>query len=145
MSINQISIFLENRTGQLAEITGLLAKNNINLRAISIAETADYGVLRVIVDDSAAAAKTLFENGCVLSMTPVLAVAVPDKPAGLNELLEILAEGEIAIDYMYSLLAPNAEHAYMIFRVQEEAKDKFVSLLGEHNISLVSAEELGIK
>lgn len=145
MSVNQISIFLENRTGQLAEITGLLAKNNINLRAISIAETADYGVLRVIVNDSQTAAKILFENGCVLSMTPVLAVAVPDKPAGLNELLEILAEGEIAIDYMYSLLAPNAENAYMIFRIQEDAKEKFISLLSKHNIKLADSEDLGIK
>lgn len=145
MSVNQISIFLENRTGQLAEITGLLAKNNINLRAISIAETADYGVLRVIVNDSQTAAKVLYENGCVLSMTPVLAVAVPDKPAGLNELLEILAEGEIAIDYMYSLLAPNAENAYMIFRIQEDVKEKFTSLLGQHNIKLADSEELGIK
>lgn len=145
MSVNQISIFLENRTGQLAEITGLLAKNNINLRAISIAETADYGVLRVIVNDSQTAAKVLYENGCVLSMTPVLAVAVPDKPAGLNELLEILAEGEIAIDYMYSLLAPNAENAYMIFRIQEDVKEKFTSLLGQHNIKLANGEELGIK
>ncbi len=145
MSVNQISIFLENRTGQLAEITGLLAKNNINLRAISIAETDDYGVLRVIVNDSQTAAKVLYENGCILSMTPVLAVAVPDKPAGLNELLEILAEGEIAIDYMYSLLAPNVENAYMIFRIQEDIKEKFISLLGQHNIKLVDSEELGIK
>lgn len=145
MSVNQISIFLENRTGQLAEITGLLAKNNINLRAISIAETTDYGILRVIVDDSSVAAKALFEEGCILSMTPVLAVAVPDKPAGLNELLEIFAKGEIAIDYMYSLLAPNAEQAYMIFRVQEEAKEKLIVLLNQHDIKLVDADELGIK
>ena len=79
MGVNQISIFLENRTGQLAEITGLLAKNNINLRAISIAETADYGVLRVIVDDSAAAAKALFENGCNLDVVIASFKNIPEE------------------------------------------------------------------
>lgn len=105
MSINQISIFLENRTGQLAEITGLLAENKINLRAISIAETADYGVLRIIADDADRATSVLLSNGNILSMTPVTVVAVPDKPAGLSEVLSLLADSNIDIEYMYSLLS----------------------------------------
>ena len=103
MSINQISIFLENKTGQLAEITGLLAENHINLRAISIAETADYGVLRIIADDAEKATSVLLANGNILSMTPVTVVAVEDKPAGLSELLTLLSKGNVPIEYMYSL------------------------------------------
>ncbi|MEE1025638.1 MAG: ACT domain-containing protein, partial [Acutalibacteraceae bacterium] len=102
MSINQISIFLENKTGQLAEITGLLAENHINLRAISIAETADYGVLRIIADDAEKATSVLLANGNILSMTPVTVVAVEDKPAGLSGLLTLLSKGNVPIEYMYS-------------------------------------------
>ena len=100
MSVHQISVFLENRAGQLAEITAILAKNNIDLRAISIAETADYGVLRMIVDNAEQATSILLANGYILSMTPVLAVSVPDQPGGVASILEILAEGDIDIEYM---------------------------------------------
>lgn len=143
MHINQISVFLENRTGGLAEVTRLLAANNINLRALSIAETADYGVLRLITDDSERASAALLANGNILSVNPVMAVAVPDKPAGLNELLEILAEGDIAIEYMYSLLTQQNGTAYMVFRISDE--DKFVKLLGEQNMKPVCPNELNIK
>ena len=143
MHINQISVFLENRTGGLAEVTRMLAANNINLRALSIAETADYGVLRLITDDSERASAALLANGNILSVNPVMAVAVPDKPAGLNELLEILAEGDIAIEYMYSLLTQQNGTAYMVFRISDE--DKFVKLLGEHNMKPVCPNELNIK
>lgn len=143
MSVNQISVFLENRTGQLAEVTKLLAENEINLRAISIAETTDYGVIRIIVDDSKKASSVLYENGNIISMAPVLAVEVPDKPAGLNELLEILADGQIGIEYMYSLLSQGKKSAYMIFRVNDV--DKFVALLKQHNINIADSKDLGIK
>ena len=100
MSIHQISVFLENRTGQLAEITQLLAKENVNIRAISIAETADYGLARMIVDDCQKASNVLLQHGDILSMTPVWAVEVPDRPAGLADLLSVLAEKSIQVEYM---------------------------------------------
>lgn len=143
MTINQISIFLENRTGQLAEITGLLAENKINLRAISIAETADYGVLRIIADDAEKATGILLSHGNILSMTPVTVVAVPDKPAGLSEVLSLLADGDVAIEYMYSLFTHENGKAYMVFRITEE--EKFAALLKSHGLAPVSAEELGLK
>ena len=143
MTINQISIFLENRTGQLAEITGLLANNKINLRAISIAETADYGVLRIIADDAEKATSVLLANGNILSMTPVTVVAVPDKPAGLSEVLSLLADGDVAIEYMYSLFTHQNDKAYMVFRIADE--EKFAKLLAVHGLAPVSAEELGLK
>ena len=92
MSIHQISVFLENRSGQLAELTQLLASQNVDIRAISIAETADYGLARMIVDDVEKASSILLQHGTILSMTPVWAVEVPDRPAGLAELLAVLAK-----------------------------------------------------
>ncbi len=143
MSVHQISVFLENRAGQLAEITGVLADNAIDLRAISIAETSDYGVLRMIVDDAEKATGILLSNGYILSMTPVVAVAVPDAPGGLAPVLALLAEGNIDIEYMYSLFTHQENKAYMVFRISDE--EKFLALLQSHGITPVEAEELGIK
>ncbi len=143
MSIHQISVFLENRAGQLAEITRLLAENHIDLRAISIAETADYGLARMIVDDAPKASNILLQHGDILSMTPVWAVEVPDKPAGLADLLAVLAENHIDVEYMYSLFAHRDGYAYMILRVSDE--EKLTAALNSHNIKLVSGKELGLK
>ena len=143
MNISQISVFLENRTGQLAEVTHLLAENNINLRAISIAESTDYGILRIIVDDAEKATSTLLSGGHILSMTPVTVVAVPDQPSGLSQVLNLLAECSISIEYMYSLFTHQNGNAYMVFRLNEE--EKFLELLASHGMSPVSKEELGLK
>ena len=143
MNIYQISVFLENRTGQLAEITRLLAENHVNLRAISIAETADYGLARMIVDDSHKASAILLEHGDILSMTPVWAVEVPDRPAGLSELLTVLAEGDVAVEYMYSLFTHMDGHAYMVLRITDEAA--FTAAIAGTDIKLVGMEELGLK
>ena len=143
MHIHQISVFLENRTGQLAEITGLLAGEGIDIRAISIAETADYGLARLIVDDSHKASSILLQHGDILSMTPVWAVEVPDSPGGLAELLNILAQEQIDIEYMYSLFTHIEGKAYIVFRVADA--DKFVTLLNGHGITPATGEELGIQ
>ena len=143
MSIQQISVFLENRAGQLAEITQILAQAGIDLRAISIAETADYGVLRMIVDDSAKSKTILLDSGYIMSVTPVLAVAVPDAPGGVASVLKLLAEGHIDIEYMYSLFTHVEGKAYMVFRVSDE--DKFKTLLDSHGIQTCGPEELGLK
>ena len=143
MSIHQISVFLENRTGQLAEITKLLAGNGVDIRAISIAETADYGLARMIVDDAPKASSILLQHGDVLSMTPVWAVEVPDSPGGLADLLGVLAENHIDVEYMYSLFTHCEGKAYMVLRISDEAK--FTAALAAHGIKVVSAEELGLK
>ena len=141
--VHQISVFLENRAGQLAEITGVLAENGIDLRAISIAETADYGILRMIVDNAEKATSILLQHGYILSLTPVLVIAVSDQPGGLVPVLSTLAEGSIDIEYMYSLFTHIEGKAYMVFRVAEE--EKFVALLGTHGITPCTGEELGIR
>ena len=143
MNIHQISVFLENRTGQLAEITRLLAKEHVDIRAISIAETADYGLARMIVDDSYKASSILLQHGDILSMTPVWAVEVPDRPAGLAELLAVLSEAHVDVEYMYSLFTHKDGYAYMVMRISDEPR--FLSALGEHNIKLMTMEELGLK
>ena len=143
MTIHQISVFLENRTGQLAEITQLLADNHVDIRALSIAETADYGLARMIVNDAHKASSVLLEHGDVLSMTPVWAVQVPDSPGGLAELLAALAEKEIGIEYMYSLFVQQDGCAVMVLRISDEAA--FEAALNEHHIKLMSAQELGLQ
>ena len=143
MNIHQISVFLENRAGQLAEITRLLAENEIDIRAISIAETADYGLARMIVDDAYKASSILLQHGDILSMTPVWAVEVPDRPAGLAELLAVLAEAHVDVEYMYSLFTHRDGMAYMVLRISDEAA--FTAALEGTDIRVVGNEELGLK
>jgi hypothetical protein len=140
--VYQISVFLENRAGQFAEITGILAEKGIDLRAISIAETVDYGILRMIVNDAQKATSLLMEHGYLLSMTPVLVISVPDQPGGIAPVLATLAEGSIDIEYMYSLFTHIAGKAYIVFRVAEA--EKFVNLLASHGIVPATNEELNI-
>lgn len=141
--INQISIFLENRAGSLSEITKLLADSGINLRAISIAENTDYGVLRVIADDTEKAKSILLENGCVISMTPVAVLALPDKPASLSTVLLLLAEKGVDIEYMYSFFMHQDGYAYIAFRLVEEGA--FADVVKNHNLTIATKEELGLK
>ena len=140
--VYQISVFLENRAGQFAEITGILAENHIDLRAISIAETTDYGVLRMIVDNAEKTTAILMQHGYLMSMTPVLVIAVPDQPGGVAPVLATLAEGNVDIEYMYSLFTHKEGKSYIVFRVAQT--EKFVELLKTHGITPVTGEELGI-
>lgn len=143
MNILQISVFLENRAGQLAEITRLLAQEGVDIRALSIAETADYGLARMIVSDAHKASDVLLHHGDILSMTPVYAVEVPDAPGGLAELLGLLAENSIDVEYMYSLFFHEPGKACMVLRVSNEPM--FLSVLGTNRVRIVGMEELGLK
>ena len=143
MSITQISIFLENRAGQLSEITKILSDNSIDLKALNIAETADYGILRIISDDSDKAAKLLRDNGFIVTETPVAAAAVPNKAGGLNELLNIISKEEIDIEYMYSVFGQKDGLAYMIFKVKDV--DAFTSVLKKYFVTVADNSDLGIK
>ncbi len=122
MIIQQLSLFLENRPGQLCEATELLAQNHVDMQALNIAETADYGVLRLIVDTPQRAAALLREHGFLVRETPVVQALVPDRPGGLNEVLRVIAGADIDIEYMYSVLGQKNGLAYMIFRVADAGK-----------------------
>ena len=121
MSIKQISVFLENKPGSLYAMTGVLARNQIDMRAMTVAEASDFGIVRFIADDVYKATTVLKDEGYVHSVTPVLGVAIPDVPGGLNQVLEALGGADINVEYMYAFLGgKDVEHAYMIFRVQDD-------------------------
>lgn len=122
MSVKQISVFIENKTGKLAEVTKYIADNNINLKALSIADTHDFGILRIICENHDTAVNALKDGGYAVAETEVLAVEIPDKPGSLAEILEILAGANVAVEYTYAFLSvKNESHAYMIFRVDDNA------------------------
>ena len=142
MTIPQISVFLENKAGQLADITSILSDNQINMRAINIAETADYGVLRLIVDDASKASSILLEQGFILTMTPVVGVAVPDTPGGLSKVLGVISRAEIDVEYMYSVFGQRDGQACMIFRVADS--DALTKILEANGIGTITGEDLGL-
>ena len=120
MSVKQISIFLENKTGRLDEMTDVLSKNNINMRAVSLAETDGFGIVRIIVDDPYGATTVLKDAGYINKLTSVVIVEVPNSPGGLNRVLKVFTEAQINLEYIYALSAgKKPENAYMIFRVSD--------------------------
>lgn len=121
MIIKQISIFVENRKGRLAEITGIIAENGINIRALSIADTTHFGVLRVIVDNPFETERILRENNITASITGVIAVNVSDAPGGLHKVLRLLSENDLSVEYMYHAFINHEENmACMVIRVENE-------------------------
>lgn len=142
MAINQITVFLENRAGKLLEITKILSENHIDLRAINIAETADYGLLRIIAADTEKAESVLKEAGLICTKTPVIAVAVPNKPGGLNSMLEVLAAEKIDLNYMYSIFGHIDGLAYMILQLSDT--DNAKEVLRKNGIGIANAKDLGI-
>ena len=140
MTVKQISVFVENKPGQLSEFTKLLEKHNIDLRALSIADTEDFGILRVIVDDSYKTVCMLKEEGYVCSVTPVLAVEIPDRPGSLVKVLDALADGGVNLEYTYAFLARKKNSAYMIFRVADNARA--VEVLNQQGIKPICQDEL---
>ena len=120
MSIRQISVFLENKPGKLSKMTALLAEKNIDIRALSLAETNDFGIARMIVDDAYDAVNVLRNADFIANISHVLAFAVPDEPGGLNKLLNVFNKANVNIIYMYSCLGSNdPSKAYMLFRVTD--------------------------
>ena len=141
MNIKQISVFLENKPGSLYGMTSVLAQNKIDMRAFSLAETSDFGIARIIVDNVYAAATVLKDAGYIHSVTPVVGVAIPDTPGGLNKVLHVLTNAQVNVEYMYAFLGgKDAEHAYMIFRVADNAAA--AAALAERGIRLVEQEEM---
>ncbi len=140
MVAEQISIFLENKAGRLAEVTRALSDADISIRALSLADTSDFGILRIIVADHDRAKAVLKEKGFTTGRTTVVAVEVEDKPGGLHQILEILAQHTINVEYMYNFVQKDTTNATMIFRFDKA--EKAVEALTANNISIVSAERL---
>ncbi len=140
MTINQISVFLENKPGQLAEFTRLLEKNQIDMRALSIAETQDFGILRLIVDDPYKTVNVVKEAGYICSITPVLAVELSDKPGSLVKILTALEEGGVNVEYTYAFITRKKNAAYMVFRVNDP--EKAVKLLIQNKVRPVTQDDI---
>ena len=140
MTVKQISVFLENKPGKLADFTDVLSKNEIDMRALSLAEAEDFGIVRIIVDDVYNASTVLKDAGYVFSITKVLAVAIPDEPGGLYKVIRTLGDNDVNVEYMYAFTTKKEGVAYMIFRVQDNKKA--VEVLQKNGIRPVCQDEL---
>ena len=140
MTVKQISVFLENRPGALAEFTRILEKSNIDLRALSLAESEDFGIVRVIVDDPYTTIQILKEEGYVCSVTKVIAVEIADKPGSLVKMLNVLGDNNVNLEYSYAFLAKKANSAFMILRVADN--DKAIKVLTQNGIRPICHEDM---
>ncbi len=140
MKVEQISIFIENKSGRLAEITRILGESTINIRALSLADTSDFGILRLIVNDGKTAAAVLKEQGFTVSMTEVVAVEVPDRPGGLSAILQTLDRELINVEYMYAFVERCGGNAVIIFRFDET--DKAIAALTKENFNMLEGSRL---
>jgi len=134
-TIEQISIFIENTKGRLAEVCGLLGEKNINIKALTIAESPEFGILRVVLDNASQAKSVLKEQGFIATSAQVVAVEVSDTPGGLAKALKILADNDINLEYMYGFVEKTSEKALMVFKLDNV--EKAIDVLQKNNISIV--------
>lgn len=140
MKITQLSIFLENKKGRLHEVTALLGKNKVNIKALTIADAKDFGVLRIIVDKPQEAAEILKKNGFVASFTDIVAVEVNDQPGGLAQVLGLFDDENINVEYMYGFVEKQSDKALLVFRFDDP--DKAIEALKRHKITVVGKQEI---
>ncbi len=140
MKVEQISIFLENKPGALESVMRLLKDANINIRSLSLADTSDFGILRLIVNDTNKALKVLNDNGLRVSRTSVVAVEVPDRPGGLHGILAVLAQHGINVEYLYAFIEKSGENAVIIFRF--DSPDDAVDVLLKNGFAVLPGERL---
>jgi len=140
MRVEQIAVFLENKSGRLAEITTILADNNINIRALSVADTADFGILRLIVDDVKKARDVLQKDGFTVGKTDVLAVEVADEVGGLAAVLRSIHAAGMNVEYMYAFVNKSGENAVLIFRF--EKMDEAIEVLSKDGFTLLNGEQI---
>ena len=141
MSMKQISVFVENKPGALYALTAVLAQGQIDMRALSLAETKDFGIVRLIVNDLYKATTLLKDAGYVHSLTPVVGVAIPDVPGGLNRVLQVLTDAKVNVEYMYAFLGgKDVDHAYMIFRVADNKAAE--TALASRGIQVLDQEQV---
>lgn len=143
MAIRQLTVFVQNRKGTMVSLTDILAKNNVNIRALSIAETEDFGVLRLIVNDENAATKILEENGYLIKAIDVVGVKIGDKPGALTAALEVLDKADINVEYLYAFMTRTEKHAYVVLRVENnDAAESALESAGFHLITNADIDKL---
>ena len=143
MAIKQLTVFVQNKKGTVVSVTDILSKNNINLRALSIAETQDFGILRLIVNDEKAAEKVLAENGYLIKVIDVVGVKIGDEPGKLTSALDVLDKADINVEYLYAFMARTEKHAYVVLRVENnEEAEKVLADAGFKMITEVDINKL---
>ena len=140
MKVEQISVFLENKSGRLAEVTKILSDGGVNIRALYLADASDFGVLRFIVNDTKKAKEVLQKNNFTVVKTEVIAVEVPDRPGGLAEILDILKNESINVEYMYAFVERSSDNAVIIFRFDEI--DRAIDALTKNNVTVLTGEKV---
>ncbi len=140
MFIKQISIFVENKPGRLSAVTNILKENNIDIRALSIADTRDFGILRLIVNDPQKACEALKDADCTVTLTDVMAVAVDDTPGGLAKIMELLYAGQISVEYMYAFISKTDKEAFVILRVEDN--DTAEKIFAENNVKRLTQSDI---
>ncbi len=140
MRVEQISVFLENKAGRLSEVTGILTEAAINIRALSLADTSDFGILRLIVNDHVKAVEALKKHGFTVGKTDVVAVEVDDRPGGLHHILQILFKANVNVEYMYAFVQQSGNNAVIIFRFDN--LDEAVKVLLENGVKVIDGERL---
>jgi hypothetical protein len=140
MQVEQISVFLENKSGRLSEVTAILTEAEVNIRALALADTSDFGVLRLLVDDTEKARQELKNNGFTVGKTNVVAVEVPDRPGGLHRILTLFYKANINVEYMYAFVRSSGDNAVMIFRIEKE--EEAIHLLRENGVNVIDQERL---
>ena len=143
MAIKQLTVFIQNQKGTVVSVTDILAKNNINLRALSIAETQDFGILRLIVNNEKAAETVLAENGYLIKVIDVVGVKIGDEPGKLTSALDVLDKAGINVEYLYAFMARTEKHAYVVLRVEDnEVAEKALTDAGFKMISEIDINKL---
>jgi hypothetical protein len=140
MKVEQLSVFLENRAGRLTEVTKILSESGLNIRALSLADTSDFGILRLIVSDYEKAKTVLKKNGFTVGRTNVVAVEVEDKPGGLHNILSLLSENGVNVEYMYAFVQQSGKNAVLIFRF--DRTDEAIKILQNTGVRIIPGEEL---
>ena len=140
MTIEQLSVFLENRPGKLVEVLEALSSAGVDLRALSLADTADFGILRIIVDKPRLALETLQEAGFLVRTSDVIPVAVGDRPGGLAAVLRVLADADVDVEYTYAFVAHSSDYAYVILRVEDD--EEAINALKSKGVTLLTAEQV---
>lgn len=140
MKVEQISVFIENKSGRLAEVSRVLGEAGVNIRALSLADTSDFGILRLIVDKTDQANVALKEQGFTVNKTEVVAVEVPDSPLGVHSILEILDSSQVNVEYMYAFVERCGENAVIIFRF--ENTENAIAVLRRSGINILDAQRV---
>lgn len=143
MAIRQLTVFVENKQGSLVAVTDTLSRNNINLRALSIAETSDFGMLRLIVNDTETAEKVLTDEGYLIKVNEVVGVKIGDTPGKLTAALSVLDENKINMEYLYAFMSRTEKHAYVVIRVEDnEVAERVLETAGFHMITQADISKL---